>query len=180
MSGDAVARTGSETLAALPREMLEALCLASAKNLIAIDGTWFQSVERECGMDAAMHHDVEAWRRYTASEARRLAVMLDLGENPGLAGLARALPLKLTSLANRTELSWTEDGALVFRVVECRVQAARARKGMPYHPCKPAGVAEYEGFARALDPRISCECVSCFPDVSDETCACAWKFTIGE
>lgn len=27
------------------------------KNLVAMDGVWFQSVERAAGMDAAMAHD---------------------------------------------------------------------------------------------------------------------------
>ncbi len=29
-----------------------------------------------------------------------------------------------------------------------------------------------------IDDRISCECVSCFPDVTDESCACSWLFTL--
>ncbi|MEG0324869.1 MAG: DUF6125 family protein [Raoultibacter sp.] len=39
---------------------------------------------------------------------------------------------------------------------------------------------EYEGFARTLDERIVCECLSCFPDITDETCSCSWKFTLVE
>ena len=73
-------------------ELIDLLTLHS-KNFLALDGTWFQSVERRDGMDAAMHHDGEAWKRYTASEARRLKAFLGLGEHPGLEGLARALPL---------------------------------------------------------------------------------------
>ena len=33
-------------------------------------------------------------------------------------------------------------------------------------------------FARVIDPRIRCECVSCYPEITDETCCCAWKFTL--
>ena len=51
---------------------------------------------------------------------------------------------------------------------------------MPLHPCKPAGEAEYSGFARTIDDRIRCQCISCCPDVTDETCACAWRFTLEE
>ena len=59
---------------------------------------------------------------------------------------------------------------------KCRVQTARERKGLPFHPCKSVGVVEYAGFARAIDARIQCQCLSCYPDVTDERCACKWAF----
>ena len=49
---------------------------------------------------------------------------------------------------------------------------------MGLHPCKPAGLEEYAGFARTIDDRIQCSCVSCYPDTQEEGCACAWKFTL--
>ncbi|WP_259299238.1 DUF6125 family protein [Eggerthella lenta] len=33
-------------------------------------------------------------------------------------------------------------------------------------------------FAESIDDRISCECLSCFPDMTDDSCNCAWKFTL--
>ena len=78
---------------------------------------------------------------------------------------------------NPTELTLS-DGKLVYRNVSCRVQTARARKGMPYHPCKPVGLVEYAGFAQAIDDRIRCRCVSCYPEITDESCACVWEFTL--
>ena len=128
-------------------------------------------------MDTAMEHDRVAWRRFVPSEARRLKKLLDLSDRCGLEGLAEALPLRCTSLANEWEILWEDDGAaLVFRITDCRVQNARARKGMEFHPCKSVGELEYAGFAAALDDCIHCECVSCFPDITDETCNCAWRF----
>lgn len=163
----------------LSKEQLIELVELCSKNLIAIDGTWFQSVEDECGMDAAMHHDERAWQRFTVSEAKRLKRFLDLPERAGLDGLEAALALKLNTLSSAADVRYEGD-ALVYRVVECRVQAARARKGMVLHPCKSVGLVEYTGFANAIDERITCECVSCFPDVVDETCSCAWRFAIDD
>lgn len=77
------------------------------------------------------------------------------------------------------ELIW-EDDALVYRIVDCRVQNARKRKGMDFHPCKSVGVVEYGVFARGIDERIACECLSCFPEIVDESCNCAWRFTLEE
>lgn len=168
-----------DALEGLTREQLAAYAQLCSKNLFAIDGTWFQSIEAERGMDEAIHHDERAWERYTASEARRLKAFLGLEDECGLEGLARALLLKLTSLCNETELR-REGDELVFRVVNCRVQTARGRKGMDYHPCKSVGLIEYGGFAKALDPRIVCACDSCYPDMTDDTCACAWRFRLAE
>lgn len=165
----------AQGLDALTREELVELLEITAKDLIALDGTWFQSLEREQGMDTAMEHDRAAWRRFVPSEARRLKKLLDLSDRCGLEGLAEALPLRCTSLANEWEILW-EDDALVFRITDCRVQNARARKGMEFHPCKSVGELEYAGFAAALDDRIRCECASCLPDVTDNTCNCAWRF----
>lgn len=166
----------AEGLESYTREQLIELLEITAKDLIAIDGTWFQSLEREQGMDTAMEHDRNAWKRFVPSEARRLRTFLDLDEHSGLEGLAKTLPLRCTSLANEWEIVWEEDGSLVFRITNCRVQNARARKGMEFHPCKSVGILEYGELARALDDRLRCECVSCFPDITDETCNCAWRF----
>lgn len=178
-SQEAQAFDAGDALRGLSHDELVNFGVMCAKNFFAIDGTWFQAVERACGMDKAMEHDREAWRRYTVSEAKRVRAFLGLPERCGLDGLARALPLKLTSLAHPVELRRGE-GWIEFRVVACRVQVARARKNMPYHPCKSVGLVEYADFARTLDDRITCTCASCYPDVSDETCSCAWRFTLDE
>lgn len=73
-----------------------------------------------------------------------------------------------------------EGESLVYRVVDCRVQTARRRKGMALHPCRSAGIVEYASFAAEIDSRIRCTCESCYPEVSDETCCCAWRFTLAE
>ena len=161
----------AQGLDALTREELIELL-----EITALDGTWFQSLEREQGMDAAMEHDRTAWRRFVPSEARRLKKLLGLSDSCGLEGLAEALPLRCTSLANEWEIRWEDDGSLAFRITDCRVQNARKRKGMDFHPCKSVGELEYAGFAAGLDDRIQCECVSCYPAIADDTCNCAWRF----
>lgn len=71
-----------------------------------------------------------------------------------------------------------EDSSPFYKVIDCRVQTARTRKGMPLHPCKSVGIIEYSYFAKEIDPRFDCETISCFPDITDPTCACCWKFTL--
>lgn len=169
----------NEAVQNLSKDELLELLEIYAKNLIALDGTWFQSIEGEDGMDAAVHHDIEAWRRFSVSEARRIKKFLNLGDRPGIEGLARALALRCQSAANVDEIT-VEGNELVYRIVDCRVQNARERKGMGFHPCKSVGVVEYGAFASTIDDRIATECLSCYPDVEDPTCNCAWRFTMKE
>lgn len=157
-------------------ELIELLEMAS-KNLVAMDGAWFQVLEERYGMDMAMDIDAEVWNRYPISEAKRLKKFLGLGEHPGLEGLERALSFNYNVHANESSMHWEGD-ALVFRIDVCRVQTARKRKGMEYHPCKPVGINEYTTFAKAIDDRIKVECLSCYPEVVDPSCGCAWRFTI--
>lgn len=171
----------NEFIQSLPKEKLIQLIEDYSKNWLAMDGVWFQSVEKKYGMDEAMYHDMEAWRRYTVIEARRIKQFLNLPEHPGLEGLAQALQLRFYTNVNEADLIWEDNGkVLIYRTRECRVQRARERKGMPFHPCKPVGEIEYAGFARTIDDRLACKCISCFPEVTDATCCCSWRFWLEE
>ena len=166
-------------LEAMSREQLIELLDIYARNWLAMDGVWFQSVEEKEGMDAAMFHDARAWERFTVIEARRIRQFLHLPGHPGLEGLEKALALRFYGRLNRPRCEYA-DGKLIYTMEVCRVQAARERKGMPFHPCKGVGVIEYSGFAREIDSRIQCECLSCYPEVADDTCCCKWAFSIPE
>ena len=67
-------------LEALRREQLIELLDIYAKNWLAMDGVWFQSIERKFGMDEAMYHDIQAWQRFTVTEARRIKKFLNITE----------------------------------------------------------------------------------------------------
>ena len=166
-----------ENLQQYTKEELIELIGIYSRNWLAMDGVWFQSVEAKLGMEEAMYHDAEAWRRFTVIEARRIKAFLKLEERPGLEGLKKALSLRFYANINEdnTEIC---GNTLTYSAINCRVQQARQRKGMPLHPCKQVGILEYREFARTIDDRITCECVSCYPDITDCTCCCKWKFTL--
>ena len=81
---------------------------------------------------------------------------------------------------HKQEIVAVSDRKFIFRMNDCRVQAARKRDGRPDFPCKPVGIVEYEGFARAIDPRIKTRCVACPPDEHPDTFYCAWEFELEE
>ncbi len=168
-----------EFLESFSKEQLIELIEIYSKNWLALDGVWFQSIEQSDGMDAAMFHDERAWERFTVIEARRIKSFLKLEKYPGLDGLEKALRLRFYGNLNQASFEY-RDNALIYTMERCRVQSARRVKGMPYHPCKSVGIIEYSGFAKTIDERIECRCLSCYPDVTDESCACKWEFTIAE
>lgn len=169
----------SKYLAELSKEQLLELIELYAKNWLAHDGVWFQSIERKFGMAEAMYHDEEAWKRFTVIEAKHIKEFLQLPENPGLEGLEQALHYRFYGNLNEHECI-REGNRLVYRNRDCRVQTARSRKGMPYHPCKSVGIYEYSGFAATIDARIKCRCLSCFPDCTESPDGCVWEFYLEE
>lgn len=159
------------------KEELIRLIEIYSKNWLALDGVWFQSIEQTDGMDKAMLHDKNAWERFTVIEAKRIKDFLGLGEHSGLEGLEKALKLRFYANLNKATFEYI-NGKLVYTMKKCRVQTARERKGMPYHPCKSVGIVEYSGFAKTIDDRIECKCLSCYPDVTDKDCCCKWEFSL--
>ena len=99
-------------LMSLSKEELVELVGIYSRNMLAMDGVWFQSVERKFGMDEAMRHDAEAWARFTRTEARRIKKFLGLGEGSGLDGLEKALMLRFYANLNDSRID-REDGALL-------------------------------------------------------------------
>ena len=79
---------------------------------------------------------------------------------------------------NRFAIERPDEQTLRFRMVDCRVQDARNRKGMAPFPCKPVGEVEFAAFARGVDPRISVRCLTCPPDEHEEGTWCAWEFSV--
>ncbi len=164
----------------LSAERLEALLDNVAFNWLANDGVWFQAVEFNHGMNDAKRCNDSCWARFSPFEAWSIRRFLGDDLAPGLTGLKQALNFRVYGRINRQ--SFEDDGAkaFIFRMDECRVQAARKRKGLEDYPCKSAGLVEYTYFARAFNPRIKTECIGCPPDPHPEDWYCAWRFSLDE
>jgi len=166
-------------LAGLSRDELVGLIEDAAKNWLAHDGLWFQAVEQTHGLDAAINADMAAWRRFTVIEAQRIMERHGIGAGGGIPALVKALSFRLYAYLNRQEVIEQTDRRVVFRMLDCRVQSARKRKGLADFPCKPVGLVEYENFAKTIDPRIKTRCLYCPPDKHPSDAWCAWEFELG-
>ena len=166
-----------EQFADLSREELLKLIRVYAKNWLAHDGCWFLAVEEKLGLNSAIELDARGWERFSVMEAKRIMAEFDIPPNGGLHALEKAFRFRLYSTVNIQQVEWVNEGVMIFRMIECRVQKARSRKNLPHFPCKPVGIVEYSQFATTIDPRIQTRCITCPPDpVTD--CHCAWEFSL--
>ncbi len=149
-----------------------------AKNWLVNDGVWFQAVEFDRGMNDAKRCNDSAWAQFSPYEANSIKTFLNLGENPGLDGLKKALGFRMYSMINTQSIINETDNSFEFQMNECRVQVARKRKDLDDYPCKSGGLVEYAYFARTIDKRIKTECIACPPDGHPDDWYCAWRFSI--
>lgn len=169
---------GIQLLYSLSKEELVRIITDDAKNWLAHDGVWFQSLEKKFGMDVAVDIDTDAWRMFTVIEAKRIMERLGIKPGGGIAALVECLKHRFYARLNLQECIEVTSERAVFRMIDCRVQSARRRKGMADHPCKSVGIVEYSGFAATVDPRIRTRCLACPPDAHPEEFWCAWEFTL--
>lgn len=162
----------------LNREDALALLESFAKRWIAHDGLWFQSIEKERGMEEAIHHDIGAWRNFTVIEAKKIKEFLQLPDQGGLDALERALNFRLYAFLNQQKIERLNAQTLTFYMTDCRVQSARQRKQLSDFPCKPVGEVEYSLFASTIDSRITTRCIACPPDAHPPEFYCGWEFTL--
>ena len=162
----------------LPAETMQQVLEQVSISWLANDGIWFQAVEQDCGMNDAKRCNDTCWAIFSPVEAESIRHFLKLDRQPGLEGLKQALGLRLYAVINVQSIVEETEDSFVFQMNECRVQAARKRKGLEDYPCKSAGLVEYAYFARTIDPRIKTECIGCPPDDHPEEWFCAWRFTV--
>ncbi len=167
-----------EPLINLPLDTLDALKEGVAINWLANDGVWFQAVENTYGMSDAKRCNDSCWGHFSPFEAWSIKRFLKLPENSGLEGLKEALQYRLYATINKQDITEETANSFVFRMLDCRVQSARKRKGLEDYPCKSGGLVEYRSFAEAIDKRIQTECLSCPPDAHPDDWVCCWKFSI--
>ncbi len=169
-----------EDLEQLTKEELLDYIEDLSKNWLAIDGTWFQTVEKDYGLEKAIELDVRQWEKFTVIEAKRIMNRFKIPEKGGIPALIKALKYRIYANINIQEVIEVSDNKCVFRMVDYRVQSARKRRSLPDFPCKQVGVVEYGLFAKTIDHRIETKCIACPPGAHPKDYWCAWEFTLKE
>ncbi len=169
-----------QQLNAFTTSMVNALENELAINWLANDGIWFQAVEKKFGMFDAKHCNDTCWTRFSPYEATRIKELLELPDNGGIPALKQALGCRLYAVINDQSIEDIDENCIIFRMNNCRVQAARKRRGLPDYPCKSAGMVEYPYFVKTIDSRITTKCIGCPPDNHPDDWFCTWKFSLNE
>jgi len=162
----------------LSLEELHGFLKDASLNWLAHDGLWFQAVEEKFGTEAARLCNEKAIAKYSEIEAKRIVRRFDI-KGGGIPSLMQALKFRMYHLINKQDFIEVSETRCVFRMIECRAQETRKRKGLPDYPCKSVGIQEYTHFARTIDPKIVTRCVACPPDEHGEAFWCAWEFQLG-
>ncbi len=161
----------------MEKAKLISLINALSANWLTNDGTRFRAVEDNHDMYTSKRCNDTCWTRYSPVEASIIKSFLNLPQQSGLDGLEQALKFRLYANINEQTIERSGD-ELVLRIVKCLVQKTRGSQGLPDYPCKSAGIAEFETFARTIDTRIKTDCISCPPDKHPKEWMCAWRFYI--
>ena len=156
---------------------LISLVNAMSANWLTNDGVWFRAVEDNHDMYTSKRCNDTCWTKYSPVEASIIKSFLHLPEQSGLNGLEQALKFRLYANINEQTIERSGD-EITLRMVRCLVQKTRGSQGLPDYPCKSAGIAEFETFARTIDSRITTGCLCCPPDKHPKEWVCAWRFYI--
>jgi len=164
----------------LPLEKLLDLFFLHIRNLWRVDGLYFLGIEERFGTEAATEIDANCWKILAKIEARDLKRTLGIDRVEDAETLLYLL--RNTSWAlYQTEKAVEVDSSKkvgVFRVVSCRVQEARLKKGLGIFPCKRVRFGYLKSFAEELNPNFEVRCRVCPPDEKPQNYWCEWEFKL--
>lgn len=177
MKGVDVQRPGLERLS---KGTLIELAEMYARNWQTLDGLWFQAVEAEYGLEAAVRLDLKNWEKQSVIEAERIKKTLKL-DGGGLGSVLTALSFMSWQLASPPfEYEKKSRELIVFYYPRCPVQEGRKRQGKKEFPCKAMKLLLFSNLARVVEPRAIVKCLVCPPDPHPDEFWCRWQLAMGQ
>jgi len=166
-----------QMLEALPRNKLLDLFFLHIRNLWRVDGLYFLGIEKKFGTEAAAEIDTNCWKIMGKIEARDLKALFEVKQND-VSSLMYALRNTSWALDQRDKEVEVSQARGIFRVVKCRTQLTRTRKGLEVFPCKNVRFTYLKAFAEEFNPNIEVACRICPPSERSPNVWCEWEFKL--
>ncbi len=161
----------------LPRETLLVLLEDAMRNMLRVDGYWFQAGEKQLGIEPTLKMDEEVWARCGRTTARQTKKTFNLGDNGGIPGLIEAINLDpLWTFFGGLKLEQLSDTHARLQVTSCLSQKERLRLGQEVFSCRVVEENYFTSFAQIIDPRIKVRYGFGPPDKYSENLWCEWHF----
>jgi len=161
------------------KETLIKLLDAACKDAWTCQNYWMVFTEKKFGTEVAVDADAEVFSKVVKAQFYRVKRALNLSDNiQSLVEAIKFMPVQWPSAGFKYEFVEVSEKKLVMRIIECPMGRERRKVGLPYLPCKRAGMACYESLAKAVNPKIKVNCLRCPPDPVPENVMCEWEFLL--
>ncbi len=169
----------SELLIELGEDRFAELTFMHLRNMWAVDGLYFLGIEEQFGTEAATQIDSNVWKIMGKIEGRKLKKFLSLGED--LPSMIKGLKYSGWAMDLEDKVwDYRDDGSILLKTVECRIQNTRMKDGLDVFPCKRVRWGFLKAFAAVFNENIEVICNQCPPDELEEGRWCEWIFKMKE
>ncbi|MBU7030886.1 MAG: hypothetical protein HXS48_28390 [Theionarchaea archaeon] len=162
-------------LKSLPEEKLIEVMMFNNRNIWRVDGLYFLGIENKFGTEAAAEIDAGVWNVMGTLEARILKKTFDV-EDATIDTVMELLRYTSWALDQQEKIITVEDSTGILKILNCRTQLTRLKRGLSEFPCKQVRHSYLKTFAEEIAPHIQCTCIVCPPDEHSGDVWCEWHF----
>jgi hypothetical protein len=175
MSMSYISEEDRALLTSLSEEKLLEVMMFNNRNIWRVDGLYFLGIEKQFGTDAAAQIDAGVWNLMGTLEARSLKKIFDV-KDCTVNTVMKLLMYTSWALDQQEKVITVEHTTGILKILNCRTQLTRLKKGLPEFPCKQVRHNYLKNFAKEINPQTQCRCICCPPDEHAGDVWCEWHF----